>query len=71
MAKQGPPDKNSNFSLALTCKKRSAPPNTDDDGDFEDVQHKNRQQIIILSMSTLGRRGLNSNLITHFLHNRK
>jgi len=27
MAKQGPPDKNSNFSLALTCKRRSAPPN--------------------------------------------
>ena len=38
MAKQGPPDKNSNFSLTLTCKRRSAPPNTDDDGDFEDVQ---------------------------------
>ena len=28
--------KNSNFSLTLTCKKRSEPPNSN--GDFEDVQ---------------------------------
>ena len=41
MAKQGPPDKNSNFSLALTCKKRSAPPNTDDD-DGDNTKTGNR-----------------------------
>jgi len=43
MAKQGPPDKNSNFSLAVTYTKRSAPPNTDDDGEFEDVQVTQKQ----------------------------
>jgi len=43
MAKQGPPDKNSNFSLAVTYTKRSAPPNTDDDREFEDVQVTQKQ----------------------------
>jgi len=47
MAKQGPPDKNSNFSLALTkC---------------------TTQKQVTNNYTTLGRRGLNSNLITHFL----
>ena len=43
MAKQGPPDKNLNFSLAVTYTKRSAPPNTDDDGEFEAVQVTQKQ----------------------------
>jgi len=43
MAKQGPPDKSSNFSLAVTYTKRSALPNTDDDGEFEAVQVTQKQ----------------------------
>ena len=46
MAKQGTPDKNLNFSLALTCKKSSVPPNTNDDGDFADVQVTQKQVTI-------------------------
>jgi len=38
-----------------------------------EILNKQQKQvkIIILFISTLGRRGLNSNLITHLLHNRK
>jgi len=69
MAKQGPPDKNSNFGFALPCKKRSATSNIDDEEDFEDVgvTKTGNKKLYYL----LGRRGLKSNLITHFLHNRK
>jgi len=63
-AKQGPPDKNSNFGIALPCKRRSATPNIDDDGDFEDVQVTKTGNKKLYSL--LGRRGLKSNLITHF-----
>ena len=43
MAKQGPSDKNLNFSLAVTYTKRTALPNTDDDGEFEAVQVTQKQ----------------------------
>jgi len=56
MAKQGPPDKNSNFGLALPCKKKSETPNIDDEGDFEDVQVTKTGNKKLYSL--LGRRGL-------------
>ena len=51
---------------------RSSPPNTDDDdGNFEDVQATKTDKNNHTLYFHFGEEGLNSNLITHLLHNRK